>query len=275
MQGTGMNLTTLDDGCRIAWRMSGPAGAPVLVFAHALGASSAMWRPQVEALSDRFRVLRYDSRGHGESDIMPGPYGIDRLGRDALGLIEALGLETVAFCGLSMGGFVGQWLGAHAPRRLRRLVLASTAPYMGPPEAWTDRIRTATEHGMSVVADAALERWFTPGFRARAPHAVEAVRQTVQATDPRGYAACAAAIAVMDLREDIRSITVPTLLIAGSEDPATPPARADELRAAIPGSRLETLSAAHLSNIEQAEGFNALLTAFLSDRAAGQGLCPR
>lgn len=259
-----MKHVTLEDGCRLAWRMEGPEAAPVVVLAHALGASSAMWQPQADSLTDQIRVLRYDSRGHGASDVTPGPYTIERLGRDVLGLLDALGLRQVAFCGLSMGGFVGQWLGVNAPERLNRLVLANTTAYMGPPEAWTVRIETALQQGMPAIADAALERWFTPAFRAHRPETVNAIRQIILANDPRGYAACAAAIAVMDQRESIRQIPVPTLVIGGSEDPATPATCAEELHAAISGSRLEILPSAHLSNIEQAERFNALLRTFLT-----------
>ena len=263
MENAGMNHTHLEDGCRLAWRMEGPQHAPVLVLAHALGASSAMWQPQAAALGDQFRVLRYDSRGHGASDITPGPYSIEQLGRDVLGLIDALGLEKVSFCGLSMGGFVGQWLGANAPHRLHRLVLANTAAYMGPPEAWTARIETALQQGMAAVAEGALARWFTPSYLEAEPQAVERIRQVILANAPQGYAACAAAIAVMDQRQSLRKITVPTLVIGGSEDPATPLACAEELHAAIPDSRLAVLQAAHLSNIEQADRFNALLREFL------------
>lgn len=264
MKNAGMDHTLLEDGCRLAWRMEGPSDAPVLVLAHALGASSVMWQAQATALCDEYRVLRYDSRGHGASDITPGPYSIARLGQDVLGLIDALGLEKVSFCGLSMGGFVGQWLGVNAPHRLHRLVLANTAAYMGPPEGWTARIETALQQGMAAVAEGALARWFTPGYQEAEPETVETIRQAVLANAPQGYAACAAAIAVMDQRESIRQITVPTLVIGGSADPATPLACAEELHAAISGSRLEVLHAAHLSNIEQADRFNALLRAFLA-----------
>lgn len=264
MNRAGMHHARLEDGCRLAWQMDGPEGAPVLILAHALGASSAMWQPQTEALAKCFRVLRYDARGHGASDVTPGPYSIERLGRDVIGLLEGLGLETASFCGLSMGGFVGQWLGVNAPQRLSRLVLANTAAYMGPSEAWTARIATATQEGMAAIADAALSRWFTPAFCQQEPETVETIRQMILANTPQGYVACAAAIAVMDQRESIRQIAVPTLVIGGSEDPATPLTCATELHTAISGSRLEVLPCAHLSNIEAADRFNALLQEFLS-----------
>lgn len=257
-----MNLAALDDGCRIAWRIDGPEGAPVMVLAHALGASSAMWWPQVEAFGTTFGVLRYDARGHGASDAPPGPYSIERLGRDALGLLDALGLEKVVFCGLSMGGFVGQWLGANAPDRLEKLILANTSAYMGPPEAWRERIETVTRQGMGAVAEATLERWFTAGFRGGAPEAVETIRQLLLATPPQGYAGCAGAIGAMDLRDSLAAISVPTLVIGNRQDPSTPLAHAEALHAAIPGSRLAVLPAAHLANIEAADQFNATVLDF-------------
>lgn len=260
-----MNRATVDDGCRIAWRMDGPEGAPVLMLAHALGASSAMWGPQVEAFSGTFRVLRYDARGHGASDVPAGPYTIERLGRDALGLLDALGLggEKVVFCGLSMGGFVGQWLGANAPDRLEKLILANTSAYMGPPEGWRDRIETVTREGMAAVTEATLARWFTADFRDRAPEAVDAIRKLLMATSPQGFAGCAGAIAGMDLRGSLAAISVPTLIIGNRQDPSTTLAHAEALHAAIPGSQLAVLPAAHLANIEAAEPFNAAIRAFV------------
>lgn len=260
-----MNFATMEDGCRIAWRMEGPDGAPVLMFAHALGASSDMWWPQVAAFGSRYRVLRHDARGHGVSDAPAGPYSIERLGRDALGVLDAAGVDKAVFCGLSMGGFVGQWLGAHAPERLEKLILANTGACMGPPKAWQDRIETVSRDGMSAVTEATLERWFTPEFHTHAPEAVDAIRRLLLATRPQGYAGCAGAIAVMDLRPVLSSIAVPTLVIGNRRDPSTPLALAEALHAAIPGSRLAVLEAAHLANIEAADPFNAAISGFLGD----------
>jgi 3-oxoadipate enol-lactonase len=260
-------LIAAGDGCRIAARLDGEAGRPVVVLSSSLGADHTMWAPQVEALVSRFRVLRYDPRGHGASDVPAAEASIERLARDVLDLLDAHGVERACFVGLSMGGMVGQWLGAHAAARIDHLVLANTAWTMGPPSGWVERIRDVRAGGMGAIVDSVVARWFTHGFRERSPEAVERVRQTFLATSPLGYAACCAAIRDMDQRASAASIAPPTLLIAGAEDPSTPPDRAAEIAAAIERGggdvRLVTLDAAHLSNVEQAAGFSAALLDFL------------
>lgn len=255
---------TTRDGCRLASWLAGPAGAPVLVLSSSLGTDHTMWAPQLAALSTTFRVLSYDGRGHGASDAPPGAYTIARLGADVLELLDAHGLDRVHFCGLSKGGMVGQWLGAHAAARIDRLVLANTAPYMGPPEGWQQRIELVLRDGMAAIADGVIARWFTPGFVARAPAEVARVRALLLATSPVGYAGCCAAIRDMDLRASAAQITAPTLLIAGDADPSTPPDRAAELARAIPRSQLVTLAAAHLSSVEQPEAFTRAVLEFLA-----------
>jgi 3-oxoadipate enol-lactonase len=256
---------TLGDGCRIAYRLDGPTDAPVLMLSNSLGTNLGMWAPQMEALVQSFRVLRYDSRGHGASDAPLGAYSLDRLGRDAVELLDALDLERVHFCGLSKGGMVGQWLGVRAPERVHRLVLANTSAYMGPPAGWQQRIDTVLRDGMGAVTDDVLEKWFTPEFRSLAPDAVAAVRDMLLATDPGGYAGCCAALRDMDLRPTAPLIAAPTLLVAGARDPSTPPACAHELaRAMRHAPRVATLDAAHLSNIEQAGEFTAIVLDFLA-----------
>jgi 3-oxoadipate enol-lactonase len=252
------------DGCRLAYRFDGPEDAPVLTLSNSLGTTLDMWAPQIAALTGTFRVLRYDSRGHGNSDVPPGAYSIDRLGRDAVELLDALEIKRVWFCGLSMGGMVGQWLGVRAPERLAGLILANTAAYMGPPASWQGRMETVRTRGMSALTEAVLQRWFTPDFQQAAPDAVAPVRAMLLACKPEGYIGCCAAIRDMDQRETVRLIRAPTLLISGELDPATPPADAAHLHAAISGSRLVSLRAAHLSNIEQADRFNAAVTAFIA-----------
>lgn len=256
------------DGCAIAWRLDGPedgaADPPVVVLSNSLGTGLDMWAPQVAALSANFRVLRYDTRGHGRSDVPAGAYGLDRLGRDVLDLMDALGIARAHFCGLSLGGMTGQWLGVHAPDRFDRLVLANTAAYMGPPSGWQARIASVLENGMAVMTSALLERWFTPEFRATAPDSIAPVREGLLATSPAGYAGCCAAIRDMDMRPVVGLIDLPTLVIAGASDPATPPADGEAIAARIAGSRLVMLEAAHLSNIEQPAAFNAALLEFLS-----------
>lgn len=225
------------------------------MLSNSLGTAMAMWEPQMTAFAKHFRVLRYDSRGHGLSDAPAGAYSIDRLGRDVLELLDALGIARVTFCGLSKGGMVGQWLGWRSPERLERLILANTSPYMGPPEGWDGRIRTVLAEGMAVMTGPVLQRWFRPGFLDTASDAVAPVRAMLLATPATGYAGCGAAIRDMDQRTVAKLIEVPTLVIAGSQDPATPIDHAEFLAANIPGARLATLDAAHLSNVEQPAGF--------------------
>jgi 3-oxoadipate enol-lactonase len=258
-----IDYVVVDDGARIAIRIDGPVHAPPLLLSNSLGTTFRMWDAQMEALRSAFRVIRYDSRGHGQSDAPAGDYSIARLAADAVAVLDSLHIETTAFVGLSKGGMVGQWLGAHAPQRLTRLVLANTAAWMGPAQGWQARIDAVTEQGMAAVTDAVLERWFTPGFRERAPVAVAPVRDMLLATQPRGYAGCCAAIRDMDQRESLAAITTPTLVIGGLQDPATPPAKAEEIAAGVPGAHLVMLDAAHLSNIEQPEAFTAALLDFL------------
>lgn len=255
-------IATLGDGCRIAWALDGPEDAPVLMLSNSLGTTMEMWRPQLSAFAARFRVLRYDTRGHGQSDVPPGGYGLDRLGRDAVELLDGLGIDHVHFCGVSLGGMTGQWLGARAPDRIDRLVLANTAAVMAPPSAWNTRIATVRQHGMAALTDAILERWFTSEFRAIA-EGTAFVRDQLLSTDPAGYAGCCAAIRDMDQRPLLGGITAPTLVITGSRDPATPPADSTIIVEAIPGARQLMLDAAHLSSIEQPEAFTAAVLDFL------------
>ena len=255
---------TAADGCRIAYRLDGPAGAPVLVLSNSLGTRWDMWAPQVPDLVHAFRVLRYDSRGHGRSGAPDGDYALDRLGTDVLDLLDALGLDRVRFAGLSMGGMVGLWLAIRAPHRLERLALCNTAASLGPPEAWQARIDLVRAEGMASVADHVLARWFTPAFRSAWPGLVANARAMLLDTSPAGYAGCCAAIRDMDQRPGLPGIRLPTLVVGGSEDPATPPDRSVELAACIPGARLEMLPAAHLSNIEQAGRFTTALMEFMA-----------
>ena len=258
-------LATVGDGCRLAYRLDGPPDAPVLVLSNSLGTAIEMWAPQLPALASRFRVLRYDVRGHGASDAPPGGYSLDRLGRDVLELLDGLGVERVHFCGLSLGGMLGQWLAVRAPERIDRLVLANTTAYMGPPAGWQERIDTVLRDGMDAIAEATMARWFTPEFRARAPGAVAEVRGRLVATSVTGYAGCCAAIRDMDLRPTAPLIARPALLVAGTADPSTPPERSDEIaRAMRADARVVLLEAAHLSNVEQPDAFSRAVLDFLS-----------
>lgn len=252
------------DGARIHYRFDGPAQAPVLVLSNSLGADLSMWEAQLPSFAEHFRVLRYDSRGHGQSAVAPGPYTIERLAGDVIGLLDGLGIARAHFCGLSLGGMVGMWLGVHAPERLKRLVLCNTAAYIGPPDLWNARIDAVRKGGMQAIAEAVIERWFTPAFRERSPEAVEQVRQTLLATPPDGYIACSEAVRDMDQRQAISRIRVPTLVIGGLQDMATPPADRRFLAERIPGARYVELEAAHLSNIEAADRFTQTVLSFLT-----------
>lgn len=252
------------NGIQIYYELAGPADAPVVLLSNSLGTRLEMWHPQMQALAERYRVLRYDSRGHGRSDAPDSPYTIDMLADDALGLLDALDIERAHFCGLSKGGMVGQVLGAKHGDRLISLALCSTACYLPPRELWDERIRVANEQGMIALADGVVERWFTEAFRREPSIAVDRVRQMIIDTPAHGYAACCAAIRDMDLREVITGISVPTLVIVGADDPATPPDKAEEIQRRISGARLEVVpNAAHLLNIEQDVVFDAALMSLL------------
>src|SRR5208283_1119317 len=209
---------------------------PVLVFSNSLGTDFSMWDPQMTELGRRFRILRYDTRGHGQSSITSGEYTIERLGRDVLGLLDSLHIDRIDFCGLSMGGMIGIWLGVHAPSRLHRLVLSNTAARIGTKEMWNARIATVREEGMKPVAAAVVERWFTPGFRASFPERMARAQRMLESTSPEGYAACCAAIRDMDQRETVAQIEVPTLVIYGGSDPVTPASEAHFLTGRIRGA---------------------------------------
>jgi 3-oxoadipate enol-lactonase len=237
---------------------------PVLVLSNSLGTNISMWEPQMPHLAQRFRILRYDTRGHGQSSVTPGDYTVEQLGRDVLQLLDSLNLDRVHFCGLSMGGAIGMWLGIHAPDRLRRLVLCNTAARIGTPDMWNARIATVRRDGMKPVAAAVIERWFTPGFRTSHPQQVANTQRMLETTPPEGYASCCAAIRDVDQRDGIARIKAPTLVIFGEKDPVTPLADVEFLKNTIPGAVSVGLPAAHLSNVEQSDVFTKAVTEFLS-----------
>ncbi|WP_020650038.1 3-oxoadipate enol-lactonase [Solimonas variicoloris] len=251
------------EGLRLHYRLEGRAEAPILVLSNSLGTSLSMWDAQMPALTPHFRVLRYDMRGHGASDVPAGEYRVDELGHDVLRLLDAVGCERAHFCGLSIGGLIGQWLALHAPQRLDRLVLCNTAARIAQPDVWDARIALVREKGMAEIASGAITRWFTPAFVARATAAVEAVREQLLATSPTGYIGGVAAVRDADFRTALPTIRGPALVIAGSEDRTTTVADGRRLAEAIGDARLVTLPAAHLSNIEAQADFDAALLAFL------------
>jgi 3-oxoadipate enol-lactonase len=238
----------------VNYRVDGPPGAPVLVLSHALGLSLAMWDPQVAPLSRAFQVVRYDHRGHGGSPVPAGRYRIEDLGGDLLRLLDRLNLQRVAFCGLSLGGMVGLWLAANAPERLDQLVVCSAAARMPRPDEYAARAKLVRAQGMDAVADRVVGRWFTPAFLTRRPDVVAGIKALLLGTPPEGYAATCEALAAMDLRNDLRRIAAPTLVIAAADDPATPPEQSQQIARGITGAELAIIpNAAHIANVEQPE----------------------
>ncbi len=250
-------------GARFHYRIEGAADAPALVLSNSLGTDLSMWDPQVAAFARDYRVLRYDTRGHGLTSASPGPYTIEQLGRDVLGLMDVAGIERAHFCGLSLGGMTGMWLGAHEGWRINRLVLANTSARMARPELYAARIAAVQEGGMAPIIPAVLERWFTAPFLAAHDDAVAPVRAALERQAPEGYIGGCAAVRDMDQRATIATITRPTLVIAGAQDAATPAADGRLVADTIPGARYVELPAAHLSNIECAPRFTAAVLDFL------------
>ena len=239
-------------------RVEGPEDAPVLVLANSLGTTLRVWDAQAPALGERFRLVRYDHRGHGASPVPPGPYAMEDLGRDVLALMDRLGVERFSFCGLSVGGMVGMWLASEVPDRVESLGLLCTAARFDPPEPWDARAQTVRADGVGAIAEAVLERWFTPALREDRPEVVEWAAGMLRNSPAEGYAGCCEAIRDADLRPRLGSITAPTLVIAGADDPAAPVEKAEAIRDGIPGSHLAVIErAAHIANVERADEVTA------------------
>jgi 3-oxoadipate enol-lactonase len=242
------------------YEVDGPAGSPVVLLGGSLGSTHEMWEPQVPALAERFRVVRYDHRGHGKSPVTGGRFELADLGGDVLALLDRLGAPRAHLVGLSLGGMVSMWLAAHAPERVDRVALLCTSARLGPASGWTERAATVRAEGTGAVAEAVVERWFTPDFAAREPELVDRMRAMVASTPAEGYAACCEVIARMDLTGDLASITAPVLAIAGADDPATPPEHLEAVVAGVPDGRLAVVEpGAHLANVEAADVVNRLL----------------
>jgi 3-oxoadipate enol-lactonase len=250
--------------------IDGEAGAPVVVFGGSLGSTLEMWAPQVPVLTARFRLVRYDHRGHGGSGSAPGPYDLDDLGRDVVELLDRLGIERAHIGGLSLGGMVAMWLAIQAPERVDRLALLCTSANLGPPSRWTERAAAVRAGEIEQVAEAALGRWFTPAFAAREPEQIERFHGMITSSDPEGYAGCCEAIGAMDLLPDLHRVESPTLVIAGADDPSTPPEHAAAIASRIADARVEVVAdAAHLASWEQADVVNALLVDHLTREDSG------
>ena len=260
-----MPSVKLADG-ELNYRFDGPVDAPVLVLSNSLGTTLDMWDAQMPAFSEHFRVLRYDTRGHGGSTVTPGPYSIEQLGRDVLGLVDALGIDRFAFCGLSMGGLIGQWLGINAGERLTRLVICNTGAKIGTDEVWNERIDTVLKGGeqaMRDMRDASIARWFTPAFAGRDPVQTSRLTQMIASTSPAGYAANCAAVRDADYRDQLGAIKAPTLIVCGSQDPVTTPEHGRFIQDRVAGAELVEFEAAHLSNVEAGDDFTQRVLAFL------------
>ena len=245
---------------KLDYRLHGRGGSPALVLANSLGTGQHLWSRQLPELTERFRVLTFDHPGHGASDLPEEPCTVEAFAHALLELLDSLALERVSLCGTSLGGMVGIGLALEAPERIERLVLSCTSAYVGPPDGWTERARTVRADGMEAVADSVVVRWFTPALPREQPETVARFRAMLVETPPEGYARCCEALGAWDARERLSAISVPTLVIAGAEDPATPVEHAELLASRIPGARLHVLEhAAHLANVECADDYTRVV----------------
>lgn len=253
------------DGCLLNVSVEGRDGGPTLMLSNSLGCTMAMWEPQMPALTKLFRVVRYDRRGHGKSG-MNGPVSMERYGKDVLTILDDLNIDRVHWCGLSMGGMVGQWLGANAPDRFNKMILANTSCYYPDPTNWHNRIKAVREGGLAAVADAVIGGWLTADFREREPEATAKMKAMLLASPVEGYLAACEALSTLDQRALLPEIKSPVLVIAGKQDNATPVAAGEFIRANIPGASMTLLDAAHISNVEQSHAFTEAVVGFLTQR---------
>ena len=262
-----MATVLTDDGVRLHYRVDGPADAPALLFVNSLGTDLRMWEPQAAALVDQFRVVRYDSRGHGRSDAPPGPYTVERLALDGLAVLDALQVDRAHVCGLSLGGMVALWLAIHRPARIGRAIFANTAARIGSEAIWSARIEAVRAGGMAAVHDAVLARFLSAGFRESHPDVTGTVSEMLLASPPHGYIACCAALRDADLRHLASTVETPSLVVGGELDEATPLAPAEDLHAAIVPSELMVIPVvAHLSTLEAPDLFNRRVLELMTRR---------
>ena len=259
-----MPFVETESGLRMHYALSGNAAGTVVLLSNSLGTNLSLWDGQAAVLEKSYQVLRYDTRGHGQTGVPPGPYTIGQLGADVVHLLDRLEIERAHFCGISMGGLTGQWLGIHAPERMERLALCSTGPKIGSPETWNPRIEAIRKSGMKPVAAAVIERWLTPEFRAREPEATAQAVRMLEQSPPDGYVANCEAIRDADLWAEVGKIQAPVMVVMGDQDPATPPALGRKLAEAIPGARYVELRGSHIINVEAEGEFNRGLLEFLS-----------
>ena len=260
MSGSSMSGSSV----RLAASLDGPRRAPVIVLGNSMGTTREVWDPQLLALGDGFRLLRYAHRGHGGSPAPPGPYTIAELAADVLRLLDDFGVERAAYCGISLGGMIGMWLAANSPDRIDVLALCCTSAYLPPAQGWADRAAQARRGGMASISEQVVSRWFTPAFRDRDPATVAASKAALEGVDPEGYAGCCEAIAAMDLRASLAAIAAPTLVIAGADDPATPPGHSAVIARGVKNARLAVVrGAAHLASLSAPGEITAALRAHL------------
>lgn len=245
------------------YKISGTPNSPVLVFSNSLGADMGMWDELVPYLLPYFRVLQYDTRGHGSSEVTENPYTIELLGNDVIALLEELKIEKAHFCGLSMGGLIGQWLAIHHPERIQKLILSNTDAKIGTAETWNDRIHTITQDGMQAIVEGTMERWFTEDFRKNNPSRIAEIKAVFAGNNPLGYANSCAAVRDADFREDVKKIKAETLVVTGDEDAVTNVAQAEALAKNISNAKLKILPARHLSGTELPETYAEMLVHFI------------
>ena len=253
----------ISNDAEINYQTFGDASQPAIIFSNSLGTQFNMWQPQISFFEKKFYVICYDTRGHGASSAPQGPYSIEQLGTDVVHLLDHLNIEKASFCGISMGGLTGQWLAIHHPERFNHVIVCNTAAKIGQEQAWNDRAQLVREQGLKPIAETAASRWFTEPFIRSNTAIVESLSNDLGAGSPEGYASCCEALAKADLRADLKTITVPVLIIAGQQDPVTTVADAQYLVNQIPNSQLIEINASHISNIECPEDFShALNTTF-------------
>jgi 3-oxoadipate enol-lactonase len=249
---------------RIHYALSEETALPVLVLSNSLGTDFSLWDAQTPAFEKKFRVLRYDMRGHGQSSVPPSPYSVPELAGEVLALLDSLDIDHFHFCGLSIGGMIGMSLALQSPARLRKLILCSATPKSGTLESWNTRIDTVRRAGMQEIANTTAARWFTPQFQTGSPDAVAATLRAVESMDPEGYIGGCCAVRDFDARSTVEHIRVPTLVISGTHDAAAPPADGHFIADHISGARYAELNASHICNIEDADRFTAEVLAFLT-----------
>ncbi|WP_347452698.1 3-oxoadipate enol-lactonase [Acinetobacter sp. ANC 7454] len=256
--------TFTSNDAQINYQTFGDASKPALVFSNSLGTKYSMWQPQIEHFQQDYYVICYDTRGHGASSAPQGPYSLEQLGQDIVNLLDHLNIAKAAFCGISMGGLTGQWLAIHKPERFSQVIVCNTAAKIGQEQAWQDRAALVREQGLAPIAATAASRWFTDPFIQSNPAVVAELSNDLGAGSPEGYANCCEALAKADVREQLSSIQIPVLIIAGQQDPVTTVADGQFMQQRIANSKLFEINASHISNIEQPEAFNQAVQTFLA-----------